>query len=106
MEDTIKEMLFENLQGCINEKVRTKDVLCELRIKENPTGNKQWEIELLLVNPCSIKEESKKGFFACHQSNGFTTYSITLNGQEYWFDRYQAALEFLGFPLENTSVNN
>lgn len=106
MKDTLKDELFENLKGCLNEEVCTKDILCELRIEDNPTGNKQWEIELFLTDPHSRTGESRKGFFACHQSKGFVTYSITLHGQEYWFDRYQAALEFLGFPIETSAITN
>lgn len=94
------------LQSRINSEVRTKDILCSVRIEHHPKGNKQWEIELLLQDCRSSTVTFSKGYFACHLSKDFLTFSLTLDGREYWFDRYQAALEFLGFTFESSRDAN
>ena len=114
MENNKQKTLVDNdfvqcgslLQSRINSKVRTKDILCSVRIEQHPKGNKQWEIELLLQDCRSSSVTFSKGYLACHLSKDFLTFSITLDGREYWFDRYQAALEFLGFTFESSSSAN
>lgn len=94
------------LRENINREVRSRDILTDVRIEQNPRGNKQWEIVLVLQDPGSDSECTGIGYFACHMSKGFVTYSITLEGREYWFDKYQAALSFLGFSFESEETVN
>lgn len=80
--------------GHIDHKCRSKNILLDARVANQPGRNKNWEIELLFVEP---DRQCRREFFACHESKHFTSYSITLGSREFWFDRYDCALSFLQF---------
>jgi len=84
-------------------KSQSNDVLLQCRVCSEPRGNKNWEIELLFKSEENCNRRWKTGYFACHLSKDFTTYSITLGEREFWFDQYQTALNF--FQLRQKEEN-
>lgn len=73
---------------------RNDRVLLDVRASRRPGRKKNWQIELLFR---TANQQRKRAFFACHDSKHFTSYSLTLEDREFWFDDYNTALEFLNF---------
>lgn len=79
----------------------SKDILLDCKIASNPRGaNKQWEIELSFFH-CMFRFGRYvvgvpfRGYFACHKTGSFVTYSVAIEGQELWFDEYELAVASL-----------
>ena len=78
----------------IDQRCRYNIILSDVRPSRRPGRNKRWQIELLFN---SVSQRNKRGFFACHDSKHFMSYSFTLEDRDYWFDNYDSALNFLQF---------
>lgn len=102
------ETLYRFFRRRINRELRSRAILLDCRISAKPRGyNKLWEIELSLFHlKYSVGNVTVgfpfHGYLACHRQAGFTTYSINIDGQEFWFDKCELALASLNANVSNS----
>ena len=81
----------------IKKTLGSQDILLECRPAQKTRGNKVWEIELLLFHRYFrvgqyLIGTKLKGFVACHKTGTFTTYCVSIEDREFWFDQFELAL--------------
>lgn len=92
---------FQCFRGMISSSRKTRDLLLEVAVSPDPKGPyKTWELELTFFHVVLkigrlMFGKQFKGFVACHQIGTFTTYSVTIDGCEFWFDEFELAVASL-----------
>ena len=92
---------FNIIKNNKQSKLNRRDVLLDCKREPSPRGiTKQWEIRLrffhvLFAFAGFMLGKPLSGTFTCHKTGDFVTYCISIQGQDYWFDQYELALDAL-----------
>ncbi len=75
-------------------------------IESSPKGNREWKIDVSLSSlrlpprPALSPESPLSGSVACHRVGDFTTYAVSVLGDEVWFDQLDPAVDLLASSLK------
>ncbi len=94
--------VHRRLRELVHTQGYSQEILLDAQILPIPrnNSNKTWEIELTLFHVTDRvgdwpRGKPYQGFFSCHKTGSFTTYSISIGGRELWFDQHENAISSL-----------
>jgi hypothetical protein len=97
METRINREVSLGYAQCRLAKLLSNNLVLDYHLDSHPQGNRTWRIvvELLRSAPLTNMQQPTQGFLACHQWAGLTTYAVSVQGREFWFDQLDSALNLL-----------